>query len=232
MISSKGTIISTSILTTQRGIAGGQLREMHSSDVSLVVPKAIQADYPRERDIEMLTIDGFISGQYSGAECFNQLTPSFSMGQISFVPQFIGINDRDQAWHDLYKLQISTGERTLIRRNTEQVAGWIFDLQGKLRLAMRVDESGEQQVLRVDAGGLTRIFACSLFDDCHPLQFHRDGGRLYFETNKDLDRSALMLLEAATGEMELLESDPLGRVPPCGHQGRLGQSQGLLLIGG
>jgi type II restriction enzyme len=48
------------ILTTQRGIASGQLGEMHAANVSLVVPKSIQADYPREREIEMLTISGFI----------------------------------------------------------------------------------------------------------------------------------------------------------------------------
>lgn len=49
------------ILTIQRGIASGQLHEMHEANVSLIVPKSIQADYPRERDIEMLTIDGFIN---------------------------------------------------------------------------------------------------------------------------------------------------------------------------
>jgi dipeptidyl aminopeptidase/acylaminoacyl peptidase len=125
---------------------------------------------------------------------------------------FIGINDRDKAWHDLYRLQISTGERTLIRRNTEQIAGWIFDLNGNLRLAVHVDESGEQQVLRVDSEKLTKIFACGVFDECHPLQFHTDGQRMYFETNKDRDLSALMLMDAATGAMELVESDPLGRV--------------------
>jgi hypothetical protein len=48
------------ILTTQRGIAAGQLNEMHAANVSLVVPKSIQADYPKESDIEMLTIQGFI----------------------------------------------------------------------------------------------------------------------------------------------------------------------------
>jgi type II restriction enzyme len=48
------------ILTTQRGIAGGQLHEMHAANVSLVVPKSIHPDYPRERDIEMLTVEQFI----------------------------------------------------------------------------------------------------------------------------------------------------------------------------
>lgn len=48
------------ILTTQRGIASGQLREMKEANVSLVVPKSIQSDYPPERDIEMLSIEQFI----------------------------------------------------------------------------------------------------------------------------------------------------------------------------
>ena len=125
---------------------------------------------------------------------------------------FIGINDRDKAWHDLYRLEIPTGRRTLLRLNTEQVAGWVFDLAGTLRLALHVDESGEQQLLRVDGEGLSKIFSCSVFDGCNPLQFHPDGRRLYFETNKDRDLSALLLLDAATGEMELVETDPLGRV--------------------
>ena len=27
---------------------------------------------------------------------------------------YVGLNDRDPAWHDLYKVKISTGEKTLI----------------------------------------------------------------------------------------------------------------------
>jgi hypothetical protein len=49
------------ILTTQRGIASGQLDEMHAADLSLVVPDPIQGDYPRQRNIEMLSIEAFIA---------------------------------------------------------------------------------------------------------------------------------------------------------------------------
>jgi len=42
---------------------------------------------------------------------------------------YIGLNDRDKAWHDLYKLKISTGEKTLMRKNTDRVTNWIFDLK-------------------------------------------------------------------------------------------------------
>ena len=35
---------------------------------------------------------------------------------------YIGLNDRDAAWHDLYKVKISTGERVLMRQNTERIS--------------------------------------------------------------------------------------------------------------
>ena len=40
---------------------------------------------------------------------------------------YIGLNDRDKAWHDLYKLDIASGKRTLLRKNTDRVAQWVFD---------------------------------------------------------------------------------------------------------
>src|SRR4030095_6365269 len=64
---------------------------------------------------------------------------------------YVGLNDRDAAWHDLYKVKISTGDRTLLRKNTERITGWVFDLKDQLRLATRSAENGDTEVLRVDA---------------------------------------------------------------------------------
>jgi dipeptidyl aminopeptidase/acylaminoacyl peptidase len=126
---------------------------------------------------------------------------------------YIGLNDRDKSWHDLYKLQISTGERTLIRQNTDRIAGWIFDLKGNLRLAQRVQDSGDQEILRVDSSGFTPIYSCNVFESCDVVQFHRDGQRAYMQTNKgDLDLTTFALLDPVTGLVETVESDPLGRV--------------------
>jgi dipeptidyl aminopeptidase/acylaminoacyl peptidase len=126
---------------------------------------------------------------------------------------YIGLNDRDKAWHDLYKLRISTGERTLIRQNTDRIAAWIFDLQGNLRLAQRVQDSGDQEILRVDDAGFTPVYTCNVFETCDVVQFHRDGRRAYVQTNKgDLDLMTLALLDPATSQLEIVESDPLQRV--------------------
>ena len=125
---------------------------------------------------------------------------------------YIGMNDRDKAWHDLYKLKISTGEKTLLRKNTDKIAGWVFDEQGQLRLASHVDNSGEQQILRVDTAGFTKIYSCNVFEACGPARFHKDGKRVYMETNKgDRDRIELILFDPITLKEEFVETDPLKR---------------------
>ena len=125
---------------------------------------------------------------------------------------YIGLNDRDKAWHDLYKLKISTGEKTLVRKNTDRITGWSFDVKGQLRLATRSADNGDTEVLRVDADKFTQIYSCSVFETCGPLHFQPDGKRVYMETNKGGDLVSLVLFDPETGKTEMVESDPLGKV--------------------
>jgi dipeptidyl aminopeptidase/acylaminoacyl peptidase len=126
---------------------------------------------------------------------------------------YVGINDRDAAWHDLYKIKISTGEKTLVRKNTERITSWIFDLKDQLRLATRAADNGDTEVLRVDDSGFTKVYSCNVFESCGPVRYHKDGKRVYFLTNKgDVDLTRLELFDPSTGKEELVESDPLNRV--------------------
>lgn len=54
----------------------------------------------------------------------------------------IGINNRDKAWHDLYKLTISTGKLDLMYTNTDRITGYDFDWDDNLRVFYRTDEKG------------------------------------------------------------------------------------------
>ncbi|HZI47344.1 MAG TPA: alpha/beta fold hydrolase [Pyrinomonadaceae bacterium] len=127
---------------------------------------------------------------------------------------YVGINDRDPAWHDLYKVKISTGERTLMRKNTERITAYFFDLKDQLRLATRSAETGDTEVLRVDADKFTKVYSCTVFEACGPIRYHKDGERVYFQTNKgsDVDLIRLELFNPTTGKEELVESDPLKHV--------------------
>ena len=127
---------------------------------------------------------------------------------------YVGLNDRDARWHDLYRLRLSTGERQLVRRNDDRFDSYQFDNAGRLRLATRIPESGDTEILRLDADGkATKIYSCNVFETCSPVKFHKDNQRVYVITNKgDVDLIRLVLLDPATGKEELVESDPMSRV--------------------
>lgn len=139
--------------------------------------------------------------------------------QIYAVPRsepdyiYIGINDRDPAWHDLYKVCISTGEKTLLRENNDRLTGWVFDNADKLRLATRSPENGDTEILKVDGDRFTKIYTCSVFESCAPVRFHKDNRLVYLQTNRgDPDLIGLVLFDPETREERLIESDPLDRV--------------------
>ena len=126
---------------------------------------------------------------------------------------YIGLNDRDKQWHDLYELHISTGEKTLLRKNTERIAGWDFDNDGNLRVAERTNQAGDTEILRVDADGFKQIYSCTVLEECGVAGFDAGNKQVYLITNKGaLDLSELELMDPATGATTFVESDPEKRV--------------------
>jgi dipeptidyl aminopeptidase/acylaminoacyl peptidase len=126
---------------------------------------------------------------------------------------YVGLNDRDAAWHDLYEVKISSGERTLLKKNTDKIAGWIMDRTGKPRLATRTADNGDTEILKVTDAGFTEVYRCGVFETCNPLQFHTDNARVYMETNRgEPDLTRLVLFNPDTKQEELVEADPQNEV--------------------
>jgi dipeptidyl aminopeptidase/acylaminoacyl peptidase len=139
--------------------------------------------------------------------------------QIYAVPKakpdvlYIGLNDRDPKWHDLYELSISSGEKTLLRKNTEEIATWKFDDLGALRLAVRTTKAGDTEVLRVDADGFKQIYSCGVLESCGTFDFDASGKNVFLATNKGvLDFTELDLMDVASGATTKVEGDPEKRV--------------------
>ncbi|AKS40424.1 alpha/beta fold hydrolase [Wenzhouxiangella marina] len=127
----------------------------------------------------------------------------------------VGLNDRDPALHDVYRVTISTGERELVIENNQNIAGWFADLDGNLRMAIRQDSEGGTEVLRVADGALGEvIYQCSWQEACGPMRFHADGEQIWFQSNKgdEVDLIGLYLMNPDTGELTLVERDPEGQV--------------------
>lgn len=126
---------------------------------------------------------------------------------------YIGLNDRDKRWHDLYELSISTGTKKLVRQNTEQIAGWDFDHEGNLRLAEKTNQAGDTEILRVDPDGFKEIYSCTVLEECGVSGFDASDKQVYLTTNKgDVDLAEIEILDPATGATKKFESDPENHV--------------------
>lgn len=126
----------------------------------------------------------------------------------------VGLNDRDPAYHDVYSVDLASGERRLLIENTQGVASFSFDLDGQVRLAVRQMPDGGTEILRVEGEELIQVYACGFEESCFPTRFHKDGRRVYLNTNRGeaVDLSRLVLLDPVSLQEEIVESDPEGEV--------------------
>ncbi len=154
----------------------------------------------------------------TGVPPSRDLTPMENVrAHIYAVPEgtpqeiLIGLNDRDPALHDVYRLNIRTGARSLVVRNDQNIAAWIADLNGKVGLAYRQTPDGGSEMIRVENGALGRVlYSCAFEETCAPIRFHKNGRQVYIISDKgaDVDLTRLMLLDLDSGATTLVESDP------------------------
>ena len=70
----------------------------------------------------------------------------------------VGLNDRDPARHDIHRLSIATGERTLVQRN-DGFLGFLTDDEYEVRLAARLTPDGGSELLLPTPDGSWHQFA-------------------------------------------------------------------------
>lgn len=126
----------------------------------------------------------------------------------------VGLNDRNPQLHDVYRINITTGERTLIRENNDNIAGWMTDLNGELRLGVRLTADGGTEILRLDGKTFTSIYTVNNEESASPIRFTPDGKNFYLMTNKGdkLDKIQLEMFDLKSGKTKLVEKDPLNEV--------------------
>jgi dipeptidyl aminopeptidase/acylaminoacyl peptidase len=121
---------------------------------------------------------------------------------------YVGLNDRDRDWHDLYAVRISSGERTLMRRNDIHATAWVFDDDGQLRFAARFTDAGDQEILQVAGDQAARIYGCTVLETCDPVRYDDPTKTLYVDSNHGGDRVRLVALDLRTDQERNLDEDP------------------------
>lgn len=123
----------------------------------------------------------------------------------------VGMNDRDPQWHDLYRVDLASGQRTLIEKNTREFAGYIADPDYRVRMAEKSRDDGGMDLLAPDGkGGWKKVddipFADSLSTSAGG--FTTDGKTQYFFDSRGRNTSALYAIDTATGGKTLVFEDP------------------------
>ena len=128
---------------------------------------------------------------------------------------FVGMNDRDPSWHDLYSLRISTGELKLMSENKDRISGYVFDWADKLRMATRSNADGSTDILTYQPdGSYKKIYSAALFETANPYYFTPDNSKVYLVSNTGTSRdlTELLLMDPATGATTFVEKDPENKV--------------------
>jgi len=82
-------------------------------------------------------------------------TPAVVLAVPEAAPDmvYVALNDGQGPQQDLYAIDIGTAKRTLLRRNDLGAVGWVFDLAGKPRLAIRTGKIRPVRTRAVGRGG-------------------------------------------------------------------------------
>ena len=122
----------------------------------------------------------------------------------------VGMNDRDAQWHDIYKVDLASGDRTLLEKNDAQIAGYIADADYTLKYAQRSRPDGGADVLRRGANGAWEKFDDIPFEDVlttSPGGLTLDGKTLYFTDSRGRNTAALFAIDVASGKRTLVLED-------------------------
>jgi dipeptidyl aminopeptidase/acylaminoacyl peptidase len=131
----------------------------------------------------------------------------------------VGLNDRNPQLHDIYRVNIKTGERKLIQEN-DGVAAYVTDDDFNVRFAFNYTAEGGQELLEPAEGeegkpGEKGIANWQSFmkvgpEDAMttgPAGFNKEGDVLYLLDSRNRDTGALFALNLKTDEKKLLAAD-------------------------
>jgi dipeptidyl aminopeptidase/acylaminoacyl peptidase len=120
----------------------------------------------------------------------------------------IALNNRDERWHDVYNLDLKTGQLTLVFENTGNYGAFVADNDLNVRFANRTREDGGVEYFRVTGNTVseTPVSSTSLDDSptTFPAGFTHDGKTLYWVDSRGRDKAVLLAEDVATGTKTVL----------------------------
>lgn len=133
---------------------------------------------------------------------------------VAFSPEHpeeivVGLNDRIPQFHDLYRVNLRTGERTLIEENNGMLA-YFLDDDYRVRFAATMTADGGVLILAASEDGWQPFWEISAEDSMTswPLLLDPSGTKLYLLDSTGRETAALVVLDLETGSSQVIYEDP------------------------
>lgn len=123
----------------------------------------------------------------------------------------IGLNKRNPQVFDPYRLNIKTGEMEMLAENPGNIQGWMFDHDGKLRVAFAITDGVNVTIMyrETEQDKWNDILTTSFRDELSPKFFDFDNKNVIATSNLGRDKSAVVVFDITNGkELEILYENP------------------------
>ncbi len=128
------------------------------------------------------------------------------------VPEeiLVGLNDRNPELHDVYQMNLLSGERTKIEENPG-FTSYLTDDDLKVRFAMQMTPDGGNECLKRDVLGEWKTYITIGMEDSlttSPVGFTKDGKGAYLLDSRGRNTAALALLNLEDDSLKIIAEDP------------------------
>ncbi len=122
----------------------------------------------------------------------------------------VALNRDDPRTHDVYALELASGELTLDTKNRGDIVGWTADARLRVRAALTGRPDGGWELLtratpETDWASM-RVWGPE--DEGYPAGFSKDGETLYVRGSHDANAHRLLAVDMQTGEERVIAEDP------------------------
>ncbi|PMP94340.1 MAG: S9 family peptidase [Candidatus Aminicenantes bacterium] len=122
----------------------------------------------------------------------------------------VGLNTRNPQFHDIYRLNILTGDMKLVQKN-DGFMGFQIDDDYNIRFAAQMTPDGGMTFFQPDGKGGWKPFDTVPMEDMmttNPVSFDKSGQILYMIDSRGRNTAALISVNLKTGEKKLIFEDP------------------------
>jgi dipeptidyl aminopeptidase/acylaminoacyl peptidase len=167
-----------------------------------------------DEDFHIYSVD-LETGETVDLTPFEKTTGQFIGSSYRHPDEYLlGINNRDPRWHDVWRVNVVTGERELVEQN-DRFGSFVADLDLNVRLAVAPTPDGGRMVFRRTEDGDWEEFVKIGKDDSltsSPLAFTGDNTNFLMLDSSGRDKSALLLVNVDTDERTVVAESDLGDI--------------------